>query len=394
MRKSLVLAALALSLGCTTGSIDGGGANAEAKNNQGGEFAPAAAPIPGESSSAPTESAPPPDPKKDEPAAPSGALVAYWASWTAHVMPVSAIPWSKITHVAHSFVLPASTGGLRNVSSYIDATLVSRAHANGVKVIASVGGWGANFDMNVDPTMREKTVRAMADLCKTHGYDGIDLDWEYPTAATAPAWAAMVSELRAALDAIKPSLTISAAVSAAPATLAVLPTAALEKLSWIGVMTYDYAGPWSSSIGHGAPLRGSAGGDGGNVTDSIAYLTDTRAITRSKVLVGLPFYGYEFAGHALGTTPVAPSNGIDYRNLVGRLTTGGWTKHVDNDAGVPYLTRSASPGFTSYDDETSIAAKCAFAKSKSLGGAIIWHLAGDRLPNGTSPLLDAAQSCR
>jgi chitinase len=397
MRRFVVLfgASIALVTACTTGAIDGVATTRDDNNGSPGEpFEPAAAPLPVEGSA--SAEAPPPKgaPKEPPSAERSGLLVAYWATWTADVMPVSSIPWNKITHVAHSFVLPSSLGGLRSVSTYVDANLVSAAHAHGVKVLASVGGWGANFDANVDPATRSKTVSAMASLCKTHGYDGIDIDWEYPTAATAAAWASMVSELRAALDAINPSLTISAAVSAAPVTLSVLPTSALEKLNWVGVMTYDYAGPWSSSIGHGAPLRASTGGDSGNVTDSIAYLTDTRGITRSKVLVGLPFYGYDFAGTALGATPVTPSNNLDYRVLVGRIGTAGWEKHVDELASVPYLSRAASPGFTSYDDETSIAAKCSFAKSKSLGGAIVWHLAGDRLPNGTSPLLDAAQSCR
>jgi len=389
MRQHVVVAALlALTTACTTGAIptNDDESDDDARSNEPSTeqpFDPVAAPLPADAGQAP--------PSDPPPATTRGALVAYWASWTRDVMPVSAIPWSKITHVAHSFVLPASGGGLRDVSSYVDAGLIGSAHARGVKVIASVGGWGANFDMNVDPAMRAKTVNAMASLCRTHGYDGIDLDWEYPTDKTAPAWAATVSELRSALDAINPALTLSAAVSAAPVTLSVLPTDALEKLSWIGVMTYDYAGPWSSSIAHGAPLYASKNG---NVADSIAYLTNTRGITRGKVLVGLPFYGYEFGGNTLGGAPVAPSKGLDYRELASRIGQNGWTKHVDEAAGVPYLTRSGSPGFTSYDDATSIAAKCAFAKSNALGGAIIWHLAGDRMNAGEQPLLEAAQGCR
>jgi GH18 family chitinase len=61
---------------------------------------------------------------------------------------------------------------------------------------------------------------------------------------------------------------------------------------------------------------------------------------------------------------------------------------------VPYRVRAASPGLTSYDDPRSIGAKCDFARQRALGGAIVWHLAGDLLPDGTEPLLDAAQPCR
>lgn len=61
-------------------------------------------------------------------------------------------------------------------------------------------------------------------------------------------------------------------------------------------------------------------------------------------------------------------------------------KSFDATTRVPYLTRAASPGFTTYE--------CSLAKSLKLGGAIVWHLAGDVMPDGSHPLLDAAQRCR
>jgi chitinase len=333
--------------------------------------------------------------KEGSPASPSGKrLVAYWASWTASALPVAKIDWSKVTHVAHAFVLPSSSGGLTGVASYANAELVAAAHAHGVKVLASVGGWGANFDANVGAAARSKTVAALASLCKTHGYDGVDIDWEYPTAATAAGWGALVTELRAALDAIDAKLTISAAVSGAPANLAVLPKKGVEALSWMGVMTYDYAGPWSASTGHHAPLHDSVGGDGGSTASAIDYITDTLGVPPSKVLFGLPFYGYQFAANGLDESPVAPSKGLDYNVIAPLVGTGGWKRTFDGAAGVPYLSRPASPGFVTYEDAASVNGKCTWAQGAGLGGAIVWHLAGDRMPDGTQPLLAAAQACR
>src|SRR5262245_13818598 len=76
-------------------------------------------------------------------------IVGYYASWTRSSMPPASIPWTQLTHVAHAFVLPARGGGLSGVSGYVDRDLIETAHAHGVKVVASVGGWGANFDDNV-----------------------------------------------------------------------------------------------------------------------------------------------------------------------------------------------------------------------------------------------------
>jgi chitinase len=324
----------------------------------------------------------------------TGFLVGYYATWTRSTMPPTTIPWSKLTHVAHAFVLPAATGGLQDVAGYVDAELITQAHAPGVKVVASVGGAGASFDGNTDATNRGKTIAQLADLCKTYGYDGIDIDWEFPDATTASSWKALITELRTALDAIDPSLSISAAVSSGPYYGDNLPSDGLLALTWIGVMTYDYAGSWSSTSGYCSPLYPSKGGDGGSVSESMDYFLVTRAMPKEKVLLGLPFYGAEFGATALDSTPIAPASSPDYRDIVPIMGTGGWVSAWDDSAKVPYLHRSSSPGFLSYDDATSIGDKCSYGKSRGVKGAIIWHLAGDRLSDGTNPLLEAAQPCR
>jgi chitinase len=329
------------------------------------------------------------------PAPSKGRLVAYYANWTRTTMPPKSIPWKNVTHIAHSFILPGATGGLRNMSTYVDAELISEAHAHGVKVIASVGGAGANFDANVTSSVRAKTVADMAILCKTYGYDGIDLDWEFPeTTAQGTAWAAMVSELRIALDAVRPGLTISAAVASGSYYASWLPTSGLKALSWVGVMTYDYSGAWSATSGHDSPLYPSKGGDGGSVSESMDYFITKRGLPSENVLLGLPFYGQQFGASTIASTPVAPAAQPDYKDIVTVMGTAGWTKSWDDAAKVPYLHRSASPGFLSYDDVRSIGEKCAYGKSRAVGGAIVWHLAGDRLSDGTNPLLEAAQPCR
>ena len=324
-----------------------------------------------------------------------GKLVGYYANWTRSTMPPKSVPWKNVTHIAHAFILPGATGGLRNISTYVDAELISEAHAHGVKVVASVGGAGAVFDANTTASVRAKTIADMATLCSTYGYDGIDIDWEFPdTTAKGAAWSAMITELRVALDAVRPGLSISAAISTGPYYGDWLPTAGLKALTWVGVMTYDYAGDWSATSGHDSPLYPSKGGDGGSVSESMDYFLKTRGLAPENVLLGLPFYGHEFGASAIASTPIAPASAPDYREIVPMLGTAGWASAWDDTAKVPYLHRSASPGFLSYDDVRSIGEKCAYGKTRAVGGAIIWHLAGDRLSDGSNPLLDAAQPCR
>lgn len=307
-------------------------------------------------------------------------------------MPPSQIQWSGLTHVAQAFVTPAANGGLSDATTYANPALVNEAHAHGVKVIVSVGGASANFDGNTDPAARAKTVSELATLVSTYGYDGVDVDWEFPTAATANAWASLLTELRTALNAINPQLSLSAATSPTAERLAVLPKSGLDALTWVGMMTYDFAGPWSSSVGHDAPLFDSTGGDGGSVSTAVDYMTTTMGQPASKVLFGVPFYGYQFGGTSLGAKPGAAKD-LTYTDIAPMIGKG-WTRGWDDTAKVPYLTADDGSGFITYDDAQSISNKCAWAKTKGLGGAIVWQIAGDRMSDGSDPLMTATQGCR
>ena len=57
---------------------------------------------------------------------------------------------------------------------------------------------------------------------------------------------------------------------------------------------------------------------------------------------------------------------------------------------------AAGCNFVSYEDEQSIAAKGAYARSQNLGGVIIWTISqghlGDRPPGEQDPLLEAIRA--
>ena len=335
----------------------------------------------------------PPAPAPVLPTLTGGAIVGYYTPSAG--MPASAVPYDLITHVAQAFAFPEPGGGVVGMQQYIDGDLIASAHAKGVRVVASLGGAAANFiDATAAPAARAKTVADLAALCGDYGYDGIDLDWEFPEASTMGTFVSFIQDLSEALHAIRADLTVSAVVSPSVDRLKLLPDATLESLSWIGVETYDYAGGWSTTAGYVAPLYPTVGEDGGSVSGTLSYMVGTRGLTPSKIFIGLPFYGYELNGTKVGDVLVNPSTQLDYRDIVPMIGVDGWTQAWDSTAEVPYLTRAANPGFVTYEDAQSVQAKCAYAKSLGLGGAIVWHIGADTMPDGSNPLLAQAAGCR
>ena len=57
----------------------------------------------------------------------------------------------------------------------------------GIKILLSVGGWGADGFSQGSRTAqnREKMAQSAAELVKEYGLDGIDIDWEYPCSSLA-----------------------------------------------------------------------------------------------------------------------------------------------------------------------------------------------------------------
>ena len=61
--------------------------------------------------------------------------------------------------------------------------LLALARGAGVEVMPSIGGWtlSDNFPgIAADPSRRNRFAQQCVDLIVAYGFDGIDIDWEYP----------------------------------------------------------------------------------------------------------------------------------------------------------------------------------------------------------------------
>ncbi|KAL3603052.1 Chitinase 4 [Fusarium poae] len=127
-----------------------------------------------------------------------------------------------------------------------------------------LGGWtwSTNFATTAASAAGRSIFAKSVTLVKDWGFDGVDIDWEYPaTDEDASNMILLLEAVRAELDAYAAEhapgyhfqLTIAAPTGSSHYSklhLADLGT----KVDYINLMAYDYAGSWSPVAGHNANL--------------------------------------------------------------------------------------------------------------------------------------------
>lgn len=130
-------------------------------------------------------------------------VVGYYPSWKyrtdTHLLTPAKIPFGMLTVINYAFFYPLPDGTITGRDPAGDATilnvqgadpgkdaaasLTALAHARGVRVLLSIGGWedSGNFpSVAADAASRGRFARSCAAAISAFGFDGIDIDWEFP----------------------------------------------------------------------------------------------------------------------------------------------------------------------------------------------------------------------
>ncbi|HEY7294892.1 MAG TPA: glycoside hydrolase family 18 protein [Dehalococcoidia bacterium] len=328
-------------------------------------------------------------------------VVAYFPIWARNSgYSEDDVDFGIVTDVAHFAVTPQPDGSIQipDWGPFPDPALVARTHAAGAHIVLVVGGDDeaarAGFSgLAASAATRQSFVDNLLRLLNANGYDGVDLDWEFPNSATdRDNLTALIGDLHAALGANR-TLSMTAGPTDYRGQWLDL-TAIMPDLSWLSSMTYDMGGAgWSHYADDNAALHPGRPGED-NVADSVAYYLG-RGVPAAKLMIGLPFFGQRYDQAAGVYAPLnAPSNGSspDYKEIAA-LVNQGWLEGRNAATQTPYLQRQDGPGVITFDDATSVAAKCAYVVSSGIGGVIVWRL-GQDMVGDIQPLLQAARACR
>ncbi len=278
---------------------------------------------------------------------------------------------SKLTHINYAFasiqngqVYVANTGDL--------AALVALKSQNpDLKVILSVGGWGAEgfSDAALTDSSRTSFANSCLAVINANRLDGIDLDWEYPVNGgwgmikcrpeDKQNFTLLLQKIRNTIGSGK-LLTIATGASQEYANNTELSQIA-GICDFINIMTYDFGAYRHNANLYESSLFSSTGISG----DLAVRIHRNNGVPASKINLGIPFYGRY------------GSQWPTYAELVASyINKNGWTRYWDATARTSYLQNS-SGGFITYDDPETIGYKTSYIKANALGGAMFWQYAQD-----------------
>ena len=288
--------------------------------------------------------------------------------------------------------------GIKKVSAF----LKKHPHIDGV---LSIGGWGAEGFS--DACMTEEGRQSLADsilmLMDTHGFVGVDVDWEYPGVSgtgiisrpeDVENWYGLLECLREGLDAREAlhgrEYILSVALGAGENHIKDLDLSRLgEYVDQAVVMAYDLCG-FDRVTGHHAGLY----------PEDIQQNSGASAVRRlveggfpaDKLLLGMPAYGRvwrQVSGGGDGLDQRANTSGnktISFDEIL-RLEDQGYTRRYDDKAQAAWWFDGTT--FVSGEDGESIGYKGRWIVAQGLLGAAVWQY-GQDASGAMLAMLDAA----
>jgi len=368
-------------------------------------------------------------------------MVCYYTNW-AQYRPAGVkyfpedIDVSLCTHVMYAFA--KISGGVLHPFEWNDLsepwmkgmyerTMAMKQKNANLKISVSVGGWNhasKGFkDVVASAANMQKFIDTSIAWMRKNGFDGLDMDWEYPGVGgdrgSIPehkqAFTVLIQKLRAAFEAEaassgKERLLLTAAVGCGKKTIdAAYEVAKLAKeMDFIDLMTYDLHGAWEKHTGAHIALypRADETGDDRllNVDWAVNYFMKL-GLPASKLVMGLGTYGRGFtladnSQTGMGAPAKEAGTAGQYTREKGFLAyyeicknlKSGWTSKYDSEHKVMYAYGGNQ--WVAYDDTRTIGIKAQYIKEKGLGGGMIWALdlddfKGSFCGEGKYPLLSA-----
>jgi chitinase len=335
----------------------------------------------------------------------SAKIIGYYAAWSKYSgYTPDQIDAKKLTHLNYAFANIGSD--LRITLGYpdIDPSNISKLNQlkqinPNLKTIISVGGWswsGRFSDAALTEESRTVFAQSCVDFIVKYGFDGVDIDWEYPVSGGLSTnvkrpedkynFTLLLKTVREKLDARgeqdgKNYLLTFAGAAGSWYTRNTELSNISQYVDYANIMTYDIHGTWEPYTNFNAPLYSNDPLQPYKISVDTSIQDWLKAgFPKNKLIMGVPFYGFIYkavvdVNHGLYQTYSGGAS-ISYANIAANyLNAPGYVRYYHSDSRVPWLFNGST--FITYEDEQSMAEKAKYLKQNGLNGVMIWELSQD-----------------
>ena len=310
----------------------------------------------------------------------------------------------KLTHINYAFaniVDGEPKFELTTDSVKISKLIALKKRNPKLKILYSIGGWVWSNHFSHTAAYKENRIKfaiSSVKLMKKHGFDGVDLDWEYPgqrgedndfRPSDKNNFNLLLEEIRKELEKVGAIdnkhylLTI-----ATGADQAYIDNTDLRKahkyLDFINVMCYDFYHGWFFQTGHHANLYPSKKEKFTGNSGQEAIRRHIKAgVPSNKLIMGIPFYARQWkkvalANDGLYQTAMTTGTIAPYWDIVEKIKSGNYKKGYDDSAKASYLWNAKDSIFISWETPKEIKQKVTYIKKNNLGGAMFWEYSLDK----------------
>lgn len=328
---------------------------------------------------------------------------AYYPSWAID-FPPSSIDTKLFTHLYYSFLIPNNVTfkfDIDNSTAEMLSNFTSTLHSKNppIKTLFSVGGASVGkilfSKMASTNCNRKNFIFSSIEVARKFGFDGIDLDWEFPQSPKEmDDFNSLIYEWRAEAQK-EAQITCRAQLLLTAATYFSVDffldkvyrkysvKAISDNLDFINAMCYDYRGSWDTSVTGSQALLFDPNS---NVSTSYGLSSWARAgLPKRKLVMGLPLYGRTWKLKDPKLSYIgAPGAGVGPGDEFGTITYSDIEIfNKENNAVVVYDMATVSTysvagtSWIGYDDERSTSVKVEYAWAAGLGGYFFWAVNGD-----------------